>query len=51
MSIENDIRKECEEHDEPLPCKYCKVLEHFDNCPIFKKHNQCVCLFPKDDEQ
>jgi len=34
----------CKDHDELLPCKYCKTLEHFDNCPIYKKHNQCVCL-------
>ena len=34
----------CEEHNEPLPCKYCKTLEHFDNCPTYKKHNQCTCL-------
>ncbi len=34
----------CNEHDEPLPCGYCKTLEHFDNCPIYKKYNQCTCL-------
>lgn len=34
----------CNEHDEPLPCGYCKTLEHLDNCPVYKKHNQCACL-------
>jgi hypothetical protein len=34
----------CSEHDERLTCKYCTVLEHFDNCPVFKKFKQCTCL-------
>ncbi len=21
-----------------------KTLEHFDNCPVYKKFNQCTCL-------
>ncbi len=24
--------------------KYRKAFRHFDNCPIYKKHNKCACL-------
>ena len=34
----------CTIHDEPLPCGYCKTLEHLDNCHVYKKYNQCACL-------
>ncbi len=34
----------CNEHDEKLSCKYCRTLEHFDSCPVYKKYNQCACL-------
>lgn len=41
----------CEKHDEPLPCGYCKTLEHLDNCPVYKKYNQCACLLLEEIEQ
>ena len=41
---------ECNDHDEPLPCKYCKTLEHFDNCPVYKLYDQCTCLLDNNEK-
>jgi len=47
LNCKYDVSNICREHEEPLPCKYCKTLEHFDNCPVYKKYNQCACLLPE----